>query len=108
MSQQTNYLDPDDVQKFLDAEKDPAYKVMFRVLYGSALRITECITLMPRDFNLKRRILTIQKAKTGLNQKTSIIPQDIPMLKAYLDLMPINKPIFHISRSAAWVHCKDN
>lgn len=105
---QSNYLSPEDFQKFLDAEQDLSYKMMFRVLYGCALRVSEALSICPEHVNLKRRILTIPKSKTGRNQKTSIIPEDVDALEIFLETKREGQRIFPFTRQSAWQHCKWN
>ena len=70
----TNYLDPKSFELFLGqipnypfirlmSQED--WYVLFRVVYGCGLRISEALTLRKSDFQLEHQILTIQHAKTA-------------------------------------------
>lgn len=70
----TNYLDPKSFDKFCSEiykynfngimqAKD--WNVLFRILYGCGLRVSEALTLQQNDFDLEHQILTIQHAKTS-------------------------------------------
>lgn len=98
------------------------WKMLFRTMYGSALRITEVTTLLPQDFDLEHRILTLRNTKTGFKkkkghkvrvvQRTTILGRDIEDMKDYLSNKVVNMPVFPVSRQM--IHkkfkqmCKDS
>lgn len=45
------------------AEVDPAMKLLVGVLYGSGLRLMECLRLRVKDLDLERRTLTVRQGK---------------------------------------------
>ena len=120
MIAQTNYLDPESFDKFIEAiPKLPVYhssyawhaalpparmQLLFKVQYYCALRISEALSLEKGDFDLERRILRIKRAKTGKNQKTSIPMPLLQELHAQFAMLP--DKIFDTSRQSAWEYGK--
>ena len=119
----TNYLSPDvfynkflfwlvRLQPFASGSGKPpmsakAFVVAFRVQYGCGLRVSELLNIRKKDLNLKRCILTIPKAKTGTNQKTTILPYDVPMLEDFTKDMDDDQLLFTANRHVMWEYAKD-
>lgn len=82
--------------------KQEDFAMMFRVMYGCGLKISEATNLKTSDFDLDEKEITI-RTKKGI-QKTTILPSDIPRLKKYLPHE--DKKIFKISRMTAWAYAK--
>lgn len=82
--------------------KPKDFQIMFRLMYGSGLRISEVVNLRTSDFDLKKKELTIHSPK-GI-QHTTILPSDISLLKKYLPTH--NEKLFKISRETAWLYGK--
>jgi len=116
---QTNYLDPESFDKFIEvipkmnnyvynfryALNPQMMQLFFKILYYCALRVSEVIQLTREDINLERRILRVRRAKTGKNQKTSIpIPLREALLKAF-EVCPTDK-LFDITRQTVWTYGK--
>ncbi len=91
-----NYISPEDFEKFLSViPKLPCYhmdnqrpalepwnlELFFQIEYYCALRVSEVINLQWSDIELDRKILIVRKAKTGKNQKTTIPPPLVHILK---------------------------
>lgn len=123
LSTATNYLSPEDFDKFLKALpkleiyhivgkfKPPllpsTLQLLFKMMYTSALRVSECLALTPSDFNIKRRILTIRQAKTGRDQKTTIVPSMLKELDYFFQSCEPEKPIFDTTRQTVWRYAKN-
>ena len=118
--EQTNYLTNEMFHKFIEtipklevfhgpfaanAALTPlGFKLLFSITYYCALRISETLDLVKDDFNLERKILRVRRAKTGVNQKTSI---PIPLLSILTDHWnSIPEKLFEISRQSAWSYAK--
>ena len=80
---------------------------LFRSLYGSGLRVSEALHLKKQDIDLNHRLLTITKAKTGYNQRTTILPYDIPMMEKQLDPLSKNDFVFNADRHIVWQYAKN-
>ena len=76
MFKATNYLSPEDFDRFLlGFDKVNSYKATIPLMklcaniqYFCALRISEVLTLRRDDFDLKNRILTLSNTKTGFKK----------------------------------------
>ena len=78
----------------------------FKLQYGSGLRITEVINLTKQDLDLNHRIVTITKAKTGRNQRTTILPYDISSLDHFLEQFTKSDKLFPVDRFVMWKFAK--
>jgi len=58
--------------------------LMARIIYGSGLRLSECLNLRIKDLDLERRIIYVQNAKGGLPRSTILAEKTIPILHTYL------------------------
>lgn len=79
----------------------------YRIQYGCGLRVSELLKLTRKSFNLNLRLLTIDKAKTGNNQKTTILPYDIDRLEKHFANYSNDEPVFPTSRMTMWRYAKD-
>jgi len=79
----------------------------FKFQYESGLRITEALQLTKQDIDLNHKIVTIRKAKTGTNQKTTILPYAVSSLDHFLDKFSNTERIFPTDRSTMWRFGKD-
>ncbi len=48
----------------------PPYQLIFQILYGSGLRITECLRLRVQDVDFQRKTLTVRNGKGGKDRLT--------------------------------------
>jgi len=119
----TNYLSPNvfynkflfwlpRLQPFVNQTGNPPMKAdefvrLFRLLYGSGLRVSEALNLKKKDLDLNHRLLTISKAKTGYNQRTTILPYDIPMLEKQIANLSKDDYLFKANRHIVWQYGKD-
>ena len=70
-------LPPAEVQRLLNCLKQP-YRLICSILYGSGLRITECLRLRIQDIDFDRGTLTVTKGKGGKDRKTILSQALIP------------------------------
>ncbi len=82
------------------------FVILFRLMYGCGLRVSEALHLRREDIDLQNRILKIRDVKTGKGktQKTTILPSDIPRLKKFFEKFDCkqDEKLFHTSRSTVW------
>jgi integrase len=80
---------------------------LFRMLYGSGLRVSEALNLKKQDIDLNHRLVTITKAKTGYNQRTTILPYDVLMLEKHMSSLSKNDTLFPVNRHIVWEYGKN-
>ena len=78
----------------------------YSIDYECGLRISELLDLERRDFNLNLRLLTIRDAKTGENQKTTILPYRIDLLEQFFANYSKGEKLFSVSRMTMWRYAK--
>ena len=121
--QTTNYLSPNlfynkflfwliRLQPFINETGRPPMSAnefvrAYRLQYGSGLRISELCNLEKRDVDLNHRILVIRTAKTGYNQRATILPYDIDMMEKQLDPLSKSDKVFNANRHVLWQYAKD-
>jgi integrase len=101
---------------------------LFRLTYGSALRISETLNIYPGDIDLDRLIITLNQTKTGFKkcrkckgqgcekcdnlgkirkpQRTTIHPHYTDSLRSYLKGKDPTKPLFSTNRITLWDYAK--
>ncbi len=71
--------------------------VLFRVLYGTGLRISEALNLQLRDFDVVRHTLEVRDGKNRENRVVPITPRLSDTLKAYIAAAhPDPEPVHHL------------
>jgi integron integrase len=68
---------------------DPKYKLMASLLYGSGLRLMECIRLRVKDVDLKYKQITVRCGKGNKDRITPLADKLIPDLQIQLDKVKI-------------------
>jgi integrase len=101
---------------------------LFRLTYGSALRISETLNIYPGDIDFDRRIITLNQTKTGFKkcrkckglgcekcdnlgkirkpQRTTIHPNYSYSLRSYFKGKDQTKPLFSTNRITLWDYAK--
>ena len=131
----TNYLNPEDFQKLVNAiplvteynnskllngkrvPRPDFIQACLWVQYAHALRISECLRLKASDFNFKTKILTLEKTKTGFKKKDGVkvrkkqftsIPPDLPdFVINIIDMVQDNNfDLFPFTRQLIWSYVK--
>jgi integron integrase len=64
-------LTPDEVQRVL-AQLEGTYRLIVALLYGSGLRLIECLRLRVQDVDLERRELLVRHGKGGKDRRTMV------------------------------------
>jgi len=75
---------PSEVQSII-ANLDGQYRLIFSILYGSGLRITECLRLRVQDLDFDNCSLTVRDGKGGKDRKTLLSQSLIPALQKQID-----------------------
>lgn len=76
-------LTPDEVSRVL-RELEGVYAVVGLLLYGSGLRLTECVTLRVKDVDLERREIVLRRGKGGKDRVTVLPGVLVPLLEKHL------------------------
>lgn len=66
------------------ARMSGTHKLILQLLYGSGLRISECLRLRVKDLDFERREITVRDGKGGKDRVTVLPDKVIPALKRHL------------------------
>ena len=81
-------LSPDQVRSVI-AASDGVYNLIFRILYGSGLRLLECLSLRVKDVDFNRGHILVRDPK-GNRDRLTMLPNAVESdLKAHLDAVRI-------------------
>ena len=61
------------------------YSLMARLLYGSGLRLLECLRLRVKDIDFARLQITVREAKGNMDRVTMLPVSVVPALRTHLD-----------------------
>lgn len=68
-------LSPAEVATIISRAKSP-YRLIFSLLYGAGLRVSECLGIRILDIDIERRILVVRGAKGG-KDRTTLLPESL-------------------------------
>lgn len=77
-------LSPQEVSALL-AQLAPPFRLMGELLYGSGLRVAECVSLRVKDVDLQRRQLVVRRGKGGKDRVTLLPVSAAAELRAQLE-----------------------
>ena len=72
-----------EVRRVLDQLADP-YRLMGELMYGSGLRLLECLRLRVKDLDLDRKEITVREGKGNKDRRTMLPATVVPRLIAHL------------------------
>ena len=76
-------LSKEEVRRLLPCV-EPPYRLMLNLLYGSGLRVSECVRLRVKDVDFEQRHLLVRDGK-GAKDRATLLPESlIPALKDHL------------------------
>lgn len=76
-------LNRDEVKRLI-ANLEGTYQLMAGIVYGSGMRLLECLRLRVKDVNLEKNILTVREGK-GMKDRITTLPQKYKgAIKAHL------------------------
>lgn len=64
---------------------DGVYRIMGEILYGSGLRLMECLRLRIKDVDFERMTVTVQESKSNRGRVTLMAESVVPRLILHLD-----------------------
>lgn len=76
-------LTPTELRAILDRMPDPA-RLCALVMYGSGLRLLECMRLRVKDIDFERREITVRSGKGAKDRRTTLAASCIEPLRKYL------------------------
>lgn len=79
--------------------------IIFRLLYGCGMRVSEVLNLKPDDINLDNGIITIRQAKFEQVRYVPMLPEIAERLRAYMVKLPNSEFLFP-SRDGGKYHDK--
>lgn len=74
-------LSPEEISRVLTAINDK-HRLIFELLYGSGLRISECLRLRIQDIDLSRLAVTVRNGKGNKDRQTLLSPKITGKLEA--------------------------
>ena len=77
-------LEASEISAILSNMRDP-YRLMAALMYGSGIRLKECLMLRHKDVNLDKRVLTVRQGKGNKDRYTVISGECVPLLKRQLE-----------------------
>jgi integron integrase len=77
-------LSVDEVARLLRALDEPA-RLCAELMYGSGLRVSECVALRAKDVDLARREIIVRGGKGGKDRRTPMAERSVERLAAQLD-----------------------
>jgi integron integrase len=77
-------LTPEEVARLL-AQLEGTHALMGRLLYGTGMRLMECLRLRIKDVDLQRREITIREGKGGKDRRTMLPAALLPALHEQFD-----------------------
>ena len=77
-------LSPAEVRAVLNHLKDPA-RLCAAIMYGSGLRLLECLTLRVKDVDLDRHEIVVRDGKGGKDRRTPLAERCVAPLRRRLD-----------------------
>lgn len=64
---------------------DGVYRLMALLLYGSGLRVRECVTLRVQDIDIQRQEILVRRGKGRKDRVTVLAAASVPPLREHLD-----------------------
>lgn len=77
---------------------------MAQLLYGSGLRLLECLRLRLKDVDLARLEITVRESKAGKDRRTMVPVSVVPLLREHLEGVKRKHEIeLAVSRGEVWL-----
>ncbi len=77
-------LEAEEISAILSKMRMP-YRLMAALMYGSGIRLNECLALRHKDIDLANRVLTVRQGKGNKDRYTVLSSECAPLLKQQLD-----------------------
>ena len=76
-------LSPREIRAILSCLRDP-YRLCVALMYGSGLRLMECVTLRVKDIDTERHEIVVRSGKGGKDRRVPLAQTCVPDLAAWL------------------------
>jgi site-specific recombinase XerD len=81
-----NVLSKEEVLKLIDSTQNLKHKTMLALIYSAGLRISEALTLKPKDIDSKRMLIHVKNAKGKKDRYTLLSDKILLLLRAYYSI----------------------
>lgn len=78
-------LEPKEVRRLL-AQLEQPYRLMAELMYGSGLRVSECVALRVHDVDFARKAITVRRSKGDKDRQTLLPASAVPALERQIEL----------------------
>lgn len=87
-----------EVKKIIEETKNPIHRLIIQLLYSGGLRVSEIISLQPKDLDIERKVIVIRQGK-GAKDRITLLPESLKddLLKHLLKNPP-KKYLFESNR----------
>lgn len=75
-----------EVRALIDAVEDPAFALIVRLLYGTGMRVMECMRLRVKDVDFGRREIVVREGKGNKDRVTMLPAGLVAPLRAHISL----------------------
>jgi len=81
------------------------YQILYRILYGTALKLDDALNLKVRDLDLENREISVVGSEYD-DYPATILPCDVPHLKQHIAKLKENDSLFKVDRANIWTYAK--
>ncbi|MFH1761970.1 MAG: tyrosine-type recombinase/integrase [bacterium] len=90
-----------EIEKIFSAEKNPSYRLIFQIMYGSGLRVGEVVKLQVRDIDFDESIISIRQAKGKKDRYSVLSPLVLEGLRFLAQNRKYNDFVFESSHGGS-------
>lgn len=87
-------LNKDEIKAMLEAAKNPKHKLLIEFLYGSGLRVSECVNIKLVDLDLNQGLGTVRLGKGRKDRQFILSTTLSEHIKQYLETKPASEFLF--------------
>lgn len=79
-------LSKEEIQRMLAVTINPKHNFLISLMYSAGLRVSECVKIRMRDFDLDRGMIVVRGGKGNKDRCTLLAKKLVPVLKKQLEL----------------------
>jgi integrase/recombinase XerD len=91
-----------DVQSFLSVIENPKYLAIASTLYGSGLRLSECLNLKIEDIDSNNMVITVRNGKGNKDRVTILSKRLLSILRDYYKKAPVKPRTYLFPKKDDW------